>query len=269
MHDNIILTEGGARGFASNIICLLGALEIYPCSKIWIKKPFLSLYSTNERNGLEEYFELGPRIESYNENTFIDSNAEVVECGSTFILPSYKDHIETNGESTEEILTKLSIHYSNNLQFKSIILERMRNFKRLFDHNGYNYAIHRRATDHSMHTKVLDGVKFAERTKKLLHMQKSVYIATDDKDFYGNFRSVLPSINVLSQKSEKSNGQIGIHYSPGAEHDRTRRGFEISYDLLMISRARFLLCGASGIPFLARVINPSLKIINIAEQTWF
>ena len=269
MNDNIVFTEGSPRGFASNIICLLGALELYPNSKIWIKKPFLSLYSSNEKSILFDFFDLGPRLGMYSENNPLLNGLNIVDSGSAFLLPSHQEHVESNGEATEQILTRLSLQFSRNFRINKSYLNKFRTTKSSTCSQSYRIAIHRRATDHMMHTNILHSNEFINRVQKKIEKEKCIYIATDDANFPSCLQETNPYIKIIKQESERSSGSVGIHYLQGTSQDRMRRGSEILYDLLMLSRAKTLLCGASGIPFLSRVINPSLQLINIVDQPWY
>ena len=212
---------------------------------------------------------MGPRLGAYTPKNPNLAGLETIDSGSTFILPSHEDHVKSSGEATEKVLAKLSLHFAENFRFNQLFLKLFREEKANYVSQKYNISIHRRATDHMMHTNILNSKEFIKKIEHRIRGEDNIYIATDDKGFPELVKEQNPNINIITQKSERSNGSIGIHYLEGSSEDKIRRGSEILHDILMLSRSSILLCGASGIPFFSRVINPSLKLINVVDQPWF
>ena len=58
------------------------------------------------------------------------------------------------------------------------------------------YSVHRRGTDHSMHTEVVTAQNFIDLMSNHfeLYKNKTIYIATDDDGFIGVLRATYPAV---------------------------------------------------------------------------
>jgi len=265
MTDAIYITEGHPRGMASNIICLLGALRTHPEKQIVLVPPFMSLYAADGLNGFPSFFSSLGRI------LVADNKAKVgdaIDMGSYFPLPSYDADVATNGDATRKAIEELAIVYNREMRLSDDCREAIRaRIKTVKSVGRWSISIHRRATDHSMHTRILSKEDFALRASRHVAGEKNVFVASDETDFF-SVLSLKTSSRVLFTDAERSSSFVGTHFLPSSESIRVRRGIDVLLDIICLSHSRIILCGASGIPVVSCIMNPSCRLQNIVGERW-
>ena len=119
---NIFLSEGHPRGFASNLICLLGALNKFPEDNIILVPPFLMLYAKANNMGFFDFFEENQRVQMYNPDIHGKiSPSDVRGFGSVFPFPSYEEDRASNGQATATVMEELSLAFVNHIRLKKKI----------------------------------------------------------------------------------------------------------------------------------------------------
>ena len=123
-----------------------------------------------------------------------------------------------------------------------------------------------------MHTGLISPTDFIRQIAVYLKQNgiNPVFIATDDEDFIEILRTTYPYLNLVHQETERGKSGIafGVHFNSGTSSDRIRRGYEIITDIYAMARSSCLLCGTSGIPTLAKIINPSLTVNKVVDLPW-
>lgn len=269
MLPKLFITEGHPRGFASNIICLLGALKKFPESTIVPVPPFLSLYSDNPLNSWAEYFtpNYNSRISLYNPLLDKPTKASIIQFSDCFPLPSYEEDSLSKGNASRLAIEKLSVEFNKNLQLRPEVLSQILQNYSLSSKKSY-LSIHRRMTDHAMHTEILSNHSFSLSIEKYMLGHRNVFLATDDISFIAWFKNRFNNINLLYNDVERTDGSVGIHFKPASSSTKIKRGLDILADIIAMSYSKYLLCGASGIPVLAKIINPSMNMINVTNLPW-
>ena len=223
--------------------------------------------------GYCDFFEETSRIQIYNVyNHGPITSRKLLDFGEVFPLPSYEDDQESKGMRSDDVIVSLSVLYATHVKLKKSICSKIifsvPNEIKTTDF----YSVHRRGTDHSMHTEVVTAQNFIDLMSNHfeLYKNKTIYIATDDDEFIGVLRATYPELNLIYQNSERGQTGIplGIHFNPGTSEDRFRRGLEILTDIYAMARSKGLLCGTSGIPCIVKVINPALPLTKIVEKPW-
>ena len=266
----IYLTEGHPRGFCSNLICLLGALRKYPDSEIILSPPFMSLYDPYGCNGYFHFFESRNRIRIPTLSDPPVPREYLTDFGTVFPFPSYEDNMASNGELQKEVLDELSIIFSREIRLKaktkSAIKAKLHTGQNDYQH--CSLAIHRRATDHSMHTRILSQNEFLERVKDYISLHQNIFVATDELGFIELCKNEFKEKIIYSNDVERASGHVGVHFRPSNQSLRIQRGIDVLTDILSLAKADDLLCGASGIPIISQIINPSLNKIDIVKEAW-
>ena len=106
-----------------------------------------------------------------------------------------------------------------------------------------------------MHTKILAQDEFINNTRNHLKEHKDIFIATDEIGFVELFKQKLPNLNIYSNQVERTSGSTGIHFLPSSQSIRIQRGIDVLADIVSIAKAEYVLCGASGIPAMAQIVN--------------
>ena len=210
----ILLSENHPRGFCSNLICLLGALRKYPNSEIVLCPPFMALYAEDYSMGFFQYFQSKGRIRVANRSEYESQRDKIIDFGLVFPFASHEENIASNGELQNQIIFELSSIFSKEIEFniktKSAILCKLHSHRSTT--NSWTIAIHRRASDHAMHTKILAQDEFINNTRNHLKEHKDIFIATDEIGFVELFKQKLPNLNIYSNQVERTSGSTGIHF---------------------------------------------------------
>ena len=118
--NNITISEGHSRGFASNLIFLLGALYRYPEVNIVLLPPFLSLYASDSAMGNKEFFEETSRSKIYDRSIHGPITLEqLIDFGGVFPFPSYNEHKESGEMKSMEVTFDLSALFANHIKIKN------------------------------------------------------------------------------------------------------------------------------------------------------
>lgn len=266
----IYLSENHPRGFCSNMICLLGALHKYPDSEIVLFPPFMSLYAKDNSSGFFHYFQSKGRIRLASRSEMESEQTDPLAFGVVFPFPSHEENIASKGKLQTQKIFELSGVFSKEIEFQSIaiaaIVSKLKSNKT--SNSNWTLAIHRRASDHSMHTDILAKDKFIKKIISHLNDHKGIFIATDEIGFVELCKKELENTNIFSNEVERTSGNVGIHFLPSNQSIRVQRGIDILADVVSIAKAKTLLCGASGIPAMAQILNPSLQIVDIVKAGW-
>ena len=267
-NNSIYITEGHPRGMASNLICLLGALRKYPDKKIVIVPPFMSLYALDHYNGFNHFFRCLNRVYCSQEPLRTGEKKEIFDMGKFFPLPSYEEDMLSNGGASTDIIESLSIVFARELRFTEDCAHYIRSHLRLLKTNGaWNYGVHRRASDHGMHTKILKVENFSNKIAMFLKAEKVAFVASDDLSFHNTLCSDT-NCKIIGIPAERSGNSVGVHFMPSSSENRVKRGYDVLTDIVALSHSREILCGASGIPVVAKTFNPATKLVNITGEKW-
>ena len=142
--SHLLVTEKHPRGFCSNFLCLLGAIDHVKKTgqEIDVMKPWLfSLYLENEKCSFQSILEC-KRIRSY-------SCAYPSEVSPKDIGELHPRDLSPNGIEILSVLYNQEIILSRFLREALLNqLRRIQRIKRPF------FSVHRRSTDHGMHEKI-------------------------------------------------------------------------------------------------------------------
>lgn len=256
----IRLSEGHPRGFCSNFFCLYGALlcaEATGAAVIAGKHDLFSLY-TDQSTIYDSWHSLitSPLAECV-ETLAID---RPVDMGRFLFAP--KDFSEFISASSK--FTRL-IRFDARLLDASVKLANSINTC-----YGHYFAVHRRCTDHTMHEDLRSAEVFFLLIDQVLPDYDYFFLASDSQHeielFEQRYGPKMRTINC-----ERSTSNIPVHFSVTDTncHDalptKYQRAVEVLADIYLIAQASFCISTNSGIPAMARLINPALEIIDITR----
>jgi hypothetical protein len=250
----MVITEKHPRGFCSNLLCLLGAIEQARISgeRLAVLEPGLfSLYLSNNSSTFKEILEC-ERIVSY--SCRLQHGVIPVDMGELHPRDLSRYGIE-----------QLSVLYSQEIRFsqriRELVSERLRHIKRP---SRPFFSVHRRTTDHGMHGKIRDASIFYEVIDELLEKYDQFYLATDcsqelvaictrygDKCFY--------------QQCFRSLSHEAIHFSADRPSGIDLAS-ELLADIVLMAKSRHIVCTNSGVPIVSRILNPGITITDLTLE---
>ena len=256
MSTHIQITEGHPRGFCSNLLCLYGA----------IYRSYLS----------------GGSVSVYNNSLFslyTDAVSDFKSYRDILSSPLLVEHPDIEQPID---MGKFLLDTRNALTFQAA----QRSFPTLLRFNKrfvkgsllvplnkpditYDYAIHRRCTDHSMHEKIQGRHVFFNYIKSNVPESDYFYLATDSGVELEAFISEFGE-RVIFSHVERSSSDQPVHFSSpinsynvfSASLIKNQRMFQVFADIVRLARAKVIFCTNSGIPYTSKLINPSINLFD-------
>ena len=107
---------------------------------------------------------------------------------------------------------------------------------------------------------------FFDIIDKLLEEHNEFYLATDCRQELRNMRSRYGS-KCLYQKCFRSSSARGIHFSLD-KPTGLQMATEVLVDIAIMAKSSHIICTNSGVPIIARILNPSVTITDLTLEQY-
>lgn len=141
----------------------------------------------------------------------------------------------------------------------------------------YRTALHYRGCDYldnvpPFHTPNLDRNEFLRRIRSLIDSESGLFLASDDRHF-SELLSGQGFQHFVFDDVMRGRPGVGIHHQRywqkvGLEHPDKRRllGLQVMRDCFHLSKADLYIGSNSNLMMFAKLLNPSLEVINVHCQ---